>query len=359
MTRVGFLCGLGLVVSACSAGPPVGSVSAAIVAGTADTDDDGVVLWYATAPGSTTASLCTAEVISPHVVLTAAHCVAPDSVGPNVNFFIMPLPDIAQAGNSNFRPVDEVHFDPAFVNDIAAIQSDGHDIAVGVFTQPLGIAPMSYNHTSFGKSYVGKAVRIVGYGVTVGGDPPDTTTAGVRRVGSAKLTAVNSVGITLVGKVNDDCEGDSGGPGLVKVAGKEVIAGLTSYGDKKCTLSDGAVDTNVTTYTDFIDSFVNAVDPPTTQAALGEACTTNRDCASQICGSDGKRDYCMQACDSGSDGSCPGGYYCGEIDDAPFCIAGTKPKGGCDFGRGGEAPAGALLVVAGALAALLLRRRPA
>jgi secreted trypsin-like serine protease len=354
MTRVGFVCGLGFVLAACSAGSPIAAVSEAIVAGKADSADSSVVLWYAQAQGATTASLCTAEVISAHVVLTAAHCVSPDSVGPGVGFAIMPLADIAQAGNGNFTVVDETHYDPAFVNDITAIQNQGHDIAVGIFKNPIGIAPLSYNHTTFGKSYVGQSARIVGYGVTVGGDPPDTTSAGVRRVGSAKVTAVNDVGITLVGKTNDDCEGDSGGPGLIKVAGKEVIAGVTSYGDKKCTLADGAVDTNVTSYTAFIDQYVDAVDPPTAQGAIGAACSTNRDCASQICGSDGKSDYCMQACDSSAANSCPVGYYCGEIDNAGFCIQGTKPKGGCDFGGGGDAPMTALLLVG---VALLLRRR--
>ncbi len=330
MTRIGLVCGLGLALTACSAGAPVAGVTEAIVGGTADTTDTSVVMWYAQAEGATVASICTAEVISPHVVITAAHCVSPDAVAPGSQFSIMPLDDFNTAGNANFIPVDETHYDPAFVNDITAIQKQGHDIAVGIFNQPLGLAPLSYNHTSLGKSYVGKTARIVGYGVTKGGDPPDTSTAGIRRMGSAKVTAVNDVGITLIGKTNDDCEGDSGGPGFLNVAGKEVIAGVTSYGDTNCTVSQGAVDTNLASYSAFIDQYVNSVDPPTTQGAIGAACTTNRDCASQICGSDGKTDYCMQACGASGEDSCPTGYYCGEIDDAGFCIAGTKPaSSGC------------------------------
>ncbi|HEX4461787.1 MAG TPA: trypsin-like serine protease, partial [Polyangia bacterium] len=257
---------------------------------------------------------------------------------PGSIFSIMQLADFNLAGNANFTPVDETHFDPAFVNDITAIQNDGHDIAVGIFNQPIGLAPLSYNHTALGKSYVGKTARIVGYGVTKGGDPPDTSTAGVRRQGSGKVTKLDDVGITVVGKTNDDCEGDSGGPTFLNVAGKEVIAGVTSYGDTDCTLSQGAVATNLASYSAFIDQYVNAADPPTMQGAIGATCTTNRDCASQICGSDGKADYCMQACGAGGDDSCPTGYYCGEIDDAGFCIAGTKPvSSGCDIGADGTA----------------------
>lgn len=338
MTRFGLVCGLGLALTACTAGAPVGSVTAAIVGGTTDTTDTSVVMWYAQAPGANVASICTAEVISPHVVVTAAHCVSPDSVTPGSSFSIVELTDYNQAGNANFLPVDETHFDPAFVNTIPALQNQGHDIAVGIFDQPIGLQPLSYNHTPLGKSYVGKAVRIVGYGVTKGGDPPDTSTAGVRRQGTAKITKVDDVGIQVVGKTNDDCEGDSGGPTFLHVAGKEVIAAVTSIGDTDCTLSQGAMGTNLASYSAFLDQYVDAADPPTAQGAIGATCTTNRDCASQICGSDGKTDYCMQAC-SGDDG-CPMGYYCGEIDDAGFCIAGVKPaSSGCDVsGSGTSSP---------------------
>jgi hypothetical protein len=263
--------------------------------------------------------------------------VSPDSVPAGSTFAIMPLADFATAGNSNFMPVDETHFDPAFVNTIPALQKQGHDIAVGIFNQPIGLAPLSYNHTSLGRSYLGKTARIVGYGVTKGGDPPDTSTAGVRRMGTAKVTAVNSVELKLVGATDDDCEGDSGGPGFLNVAGKEVIAGITSIGNTDCVLSQGATDTNVASYSAFLDQYVNAVDPPTMQGAIGEACVTNRDCASQICGNDGTSDSCMQAC-GGSDPGCPMGFYCGKIDGADFCLAGVQPAGsGCAIsGSGGE-----------------------
>src|SRR5690242_12670454 len=68
------------LLGACSAPATVGERTADIINGTDDTGDPSVVLVVAQLGGNM-GSLCTGSVVSPHVVLTAAHCVDPDVLG--------------------------------------------------------------------------------------------------------------------------------------------------------------------------------------------------------------------------------------------------------------------------------------
>src|SRR4051812_15995042 len=64
-----------LLVSGCT-GRSSGISTEAIVGGTADTGDPSVLFMLMNAGGQYES--CTAELISPHVALTAGHCVMPD-----------------------------------------------------------------------------------------------------------------------------------------------------------------------------------------------------------------------------------------------------------------------------------------
>jgi hypothetical protein len=170
---------------------------------------------------------------------------------------------------------------------------------------------------------------------------------------------LNSIDATLVGfqdGTHTICEGDSGGPALMTLGGRELIVGVTSYGYQTCPPTMPGTDTRVDAYTAFIDPLVNQFDPPAAKG--GDTCSKDTDCTPLLCQSTSVGKVCAQACDPNAmTSSCPSGTQCTSVDNTPLCMKpmmnGNK-SGGCDVGDG--APAG-LFAIWLALAALALRRR--
>src|SRR5512146_1604493 len=109
-----------------AAGPDV--IEEEIIGGTADTSDPAVVLLYMTVPGQSGGSLCTAEVISPHVVLSAAHCTGGENPSiTNAVWRVYLGPDFSKATAADLLPVKEAHYNPKFdINNLPA----GNDVGV-------------------------------------------------------------------------------------------------------------------------------------------------------------------------------------------------------------------------------------
>lgn len=318
-----------LAVLACAlvgcSGAPVAELSQPIVNGTIDNDDTGVVVL------ATDTFLCSAEIISPHVVLSAAHCTNAPAGTPYKVYvgteFRMP---------DQVLPVLETHADPLF--DESNL-TGGHDIGVAILKDATTLPPMAYNRSALPPAYKGKAARLIGYGLS---SPSDQTSYGERRQTSMSLTDLSDDLMTYYNGFNTTCHGDSGGPAMMHVAGAEMIVSVTSYGSgdraNGCLATVGINETRVDTYKDFVEQYVNMYDPlPATLGQTGDACTTNRDCASQICGQapDGRR-LCTVSCDPSSAGSCPAGLECTDVDDLSFCMPPPPKKSGCAVGGSGS-----------------------
>ncbi len=247
----------GVAIAACAGDPAPASAEQPIIGGAVDAGDPSVVLVIAQKPASDEATLCTGEVVSAHVVLTAAHCLDPAVVGEGDTFLLYLGDDVRQASAHPelVRAVSSVQRDPAFDRNRLG---GGHDVGVVVAAQPLGLPPLPYNRAALAPSLVGSPIRLVGYGVDAA-DDTRATTAGIKRSVNSTLTDFDPLFLEITDPAHDVCAGDSGGPALAILDGKETIIGLASFGPTSC---EATTETRVDTYAaSFIDPAIAAVDP--------------------------------------------------------------------------------------------------
>src|SRR3954454_14214203 len=247
MSLFAFVVGCGRANEASGPGP-VMEEAVPIVGGSLDPDDPSVVALYGQQPGSGSGFLCTGSVIAPQVVLTTAHCVSPLETGPGAKFTVITSADIDASTKGQQLAVSAAYANPLWSPDNL---ESGHDQAIVILSQPTSLRPIPINRQKLVSAQVGRPVRIVGYGLD---DGSRQTGAGLKRQAITTLGSILSTLILVGNSRRGTCNGDSGGPAFMNVAGVETIVGTTSYGNADCT--DGGFDARVDTDLAFIDQFL-------------------------------------------------------------------------------------------------------
>lgn len=236
-----------------------GSARAQIIGG-APTRGDRAVVGLASALGTVS---CTGTLVSPRVILTAAHCVA----APPTLVFVGDDPD----REGVFLPVAAVERHPDY--DPATHHAD---LGLVVLARPAPIAPIALPSRPLTGADVGRPARFVGFGFT---EPALQGSLGVKHTATAALDAVTDDEL-VYGVVG--CHGDSGGPALLVEDGVERLIGVTSHGDPDCEVGGASV--RVDRFQPWLVARIAALDAPSCalDGRCAAGCVADPDCVGEF-----------------------------------------------------------------------------
>ncbi len=188
--------------------------------------------------GNTPQAMCTANLIGPRTVLTAAHCVVDFSENQFKNWVQGYFgSDIEEA--HTIVEFEEVYAHPDY--DAARNASNSEfDIAMLILTEPVeGIEPTWFRRDALSEADLGKELFSVGYGIK---SASTQRGSGKKRSGVMELTEYDDQ-FLITNTDGDDpqlCSGDSGGPQFELVGDQWQQVGVHSWADGYCLYSSGS-----------------------------------------------------------------------------------------------------------------------
>ena len=251
---------IGLALVACEATPPLQSVRQPIVGGALASGDPAIVELLSFK--GNLGARCTATLITPRLLLAAAHCIV-ETPGFERHIFV---------GNDdrNPAPKDMLTIKAVVPHPQYTRPRMGNDFCIIVLESPLAVPPIKLNRSPL-ESAQGKTIRYVGYGLVTVGNPQS---GGIKRQNRAPLAQVSRLLLTIGPNANQVCEGDSGGPMLLDDGQGESIIGVGSFVDAPACRNNSyyqRIDTQIA----WIDEQIQKYDPPGGAGPPGDAGATD------------------------------------------------------------------------------------
>jgi secreted trypsin-like serine protease len=245
-----------ILVAACILASKLANVSYGVVGGTPEMG----ALYNRTGalvirPFGSPVLVCTATIIAPHVLITAAHCVLAWSAQ-SLEFTLRA--DVSGADELNSVFVRRAYVNPAYNRQAG---SSPPDIALIEFDSPFTDGTVEYMLnpvTAASALRPGARIELVGYGRT---EPSGRL--GRRNAAEAAITSVDVDEMT-VGRLGEtqNCDGDSGGSAfLLHSDGTRLLASIVSRSARDTTdCVDGSIHVRIDAYSDWIAATIRSIE---------------------------------------------------------------------------------------------------